>query len=399
MVALLYREWLCLAAASRIEQIYTIQACIALNNIKLEEVDNGRGSGSLRISGQPILTSNTGLQCHTAPYSWKLVFISDHQLYELILTACTPKEEMEWCSRLQCHEETANQDQMQPSAFSFLALNIKSLGTVFRKPGMRFTSYARCGELTPSGTIARRISIHRATTVGPKSPLCQVILKNTSVIKEVTPPSTSSSQINRSQSLLTTTARIPVLAPPRGERARLEALLSDVWTRDILPFPGITARSRSEHLVRASASSMMRKLSVVSIASSFSKRSASLASMQQKCGACMDEDVGTSAVVETVVESEVLCEEPGRSLLSVIPDEAERKSPSVGKAGEWGRCFTPISGERDSGSLKLSRASTREEKENLRDGKKGKKLGGRFTARVGVLHREVVVQGFKNLFR
>jgi len=76
-----------------------------------------------------------GLQCHTAPYSWKLVFLSDHQLYEVILTACTPKEEMEWCSRIGYQLDVNDQDHMQPANFSFLALNIKSLGTVFRKPG------------------------------------------------------------------------------------------------------------------------------------------------------------------------------------------------------------------------------------------------------------------------
>jgi hypothetical protein len=84
--------------------------------------------------------------------------------------------------------------------------------------------------------------------------------------------------MNRSQSLLTTN-RIPVLAPPRAERVRLENLLSDVWTREILPFPGMASRTRSEHLVRASASSMIRKLSVAGIANNFTKRSASYASL------------------------------------------------------------------------------------------------------------------------
>ncbi|KAK3329343.1 hypothetical protein B0H66DRAFT_596931 [Apodospora peruviana] len=332
MVALLYREWLCLATASRFDQIYTIQACIALNNIKVEELDNGRG-----------------LQCHTAPYSWKIVFICDHQLYELILSACTPKEEAEWRGRLSSQPVSENQDQLQPVLFSSLSLNMKSLGTVFGKPG----------------TIARRISIHRATTVGPKTPLCQVILKNTSVVKD--PPSsgrTINSQINRSQSLLTTNNRIPVLAPSRGERARLETLLSDVWTRDVLPFPGITARSRSEHLVRTSASSMMRKLSVTSIAGSFSKRSLSSASQQQQlllksCGEgaspveeeaasgstipqIRDINMPISAVTMTTMtpppaactNSDLPKDEAtrSRSLLSVIPDEVERRcaySPST----------------------------------------------------------------------
>lgn len=86
-----------------------------------------------------------------------------------------------------------------------------------------------------------------------------------------------------------TNPRIPILAPPRGERARLEALLSDIWSRDILPFPGMTGRSRSEHLVRSSASTMMRKLSVASIASSFAKRSNSVASISKLV---VDDDTG-----------------------------------------------------------------------------------------------------------
>ncbi|KAK1782108.1 hypothetical protein QBC45DRAFT_390014 [Copromyces sp. CBS 386.78] len=310
MVALLYKEWFCLAKASRTDQIYTIQACIALSNVKLEEVDNGRG-----------------LQCHTAPYSWKLVFLCDHQLYEIILTACTPKEEMEWRTRLGNQQTNEDQDQMQPATFGLLSLNIKTLGAVFRKPG----------------TIARKISIHRATTVGPKSPLCQVILKNTSVIKDA-PASGTSSSISRSQSLLTTNTRLPVLAPSREERARLEALLSDVWTRDILPFPGITARSRSEQLVRASASSMMRKLSVVSITSSFTKRSASLTSLPRKGGSgsngTEDDTLVGSTPSKGTISTKALSrvcynsEETSRSLLSVIPDKIERRSPMLRSASD-----------------------------------------------------------------
>ncbi|KAL2165184.1 hypothetical protein VTH06DRAFT_480 [Thermothelomyces fergusii] len=250
MVAVLFRDWLCLATAGMSDQIYTIRVCAALGNIRVEEVDNGRG-----------------LQCHTARYSWKIVFLCDNQLYELILTACSPKEELEWRARLRSSEPDDSpdgQDQAQSDMFGFLALNIKALGTVFRKPG----------------AIAKKASIHRATTIGPKSPLYQVILKNTSAAKEGSAVPSNPS-INRSRSLLTTNSRIPVLAPARAERARLEAMLADVWTRDVLPYPGITARSRSEHLVRASASSMMRKLSAVSITGSFSRRSASSASLQQ----------------------------------------------------------------------------------------------------------------------
>ncbi|KAI3328870.1 Dbl homology domain-containing protein [Xylariaceae sp. AK1471] len=245
MVSLLYRDCLCLATTSKVDQIYTIQACISLDSIKVEEADNGRG-----------------LQCHTAPFSWKLIFECDHQLYEVIMTACSQKEESEWRTRLSHVKQFGPHEQSDPTFYSSISLQIKSLGTVFRKPG----------------SVARRLSIHRATTVGPKSPINQVILKNTSTIKDASSSNLPSS-INRSQSLLTTNSRIPVLAPPRAERARLEALLADVWSRKILPFPGMTTRSRSEHLVRSSASTMMRKLSAASLSNPFAKRSASTANL------------------------------------------------------------------------------------------------------------------------
>ncbi|KAI0911815.1 hypothetical protein F4823DRAFT_584306 [Ustulina deusta] len=241
MVSLLYRDCLCLATAAKADQVYTIQACISLDSIKVEEADNGRG-----------------LQCHTAPFSWKLVFECDHQLYEMMMTACSPKEEMEWRIRLSNTKPPGAHEQSCPAIYSSNSLHIKSLGTVFRKPG----------------SVARRLSIHRATTIGPKSPLCQVVLKNTSAVKDTTPTNLPS-PINRSQSLLTTNSRIPVLAPSRAERARLEALLADVWSRKILPYPGITSRSRNEHRVRSSASTMMRKLSAASLTNPFAKRSAS----------------------------------------------------------------------------------------------------------------------------
>lgn len=63
---------------------------------------------------------------------------------------------------------------------------------------------------------------------------------------------------------------------------RLEALLADVWSRGFLPFPGMSGRSRSEQLVRSSASTVIRKLSVASISSSFAKRAAPVAPAVKK---------------------------------------------------------------------------------------------------------------------
>lgn len=82
----------------------------------------------------PSLTLCLGLQCHTAPHSWKLIFESDHQLYEMIMTACTPKEELEWRSRLN-RPSTDDFGLRNATIHSPLDLNIKSLGTIYGKQG------------------------------------------------------------------------------------------------------------------------------------------------------------------------------------------------------------------------------------------------------------------------
>lgn len=126
------------------------------------------------------------------------------------------------------------------------------------------------------------------------------------------------------------TNRVPVLAPARTDRIRLETLLSDVWSRDILPWPGLTHRTRSEHLVRASASSMIRKLSVASITSNFSKRSTSQisilvtddengnlnskAKLAMSADPAIQEETGFSQVSEDLSKSMSLSEDDMKSL-------------------------------------------------------------------------------------
>ncbi|KAF4454350.1 hypothetical protein F53441_3107 [Fusarium austroafricanum] len=146
MICLLYKDVLCLASGGKFDPIYTIQACIDVHSVTIEDADNGRG-----------------LQCHLAPFSWKLVFESDHQLYELVMTACTSREENEWRTRL--HQPFGLEpDTRAPGLQIFLFLDIQSLGTVFGRPG----------------TIARNLSTHQASPWSSESSLCHVILKNTS---------------------------------------------------------------------------------------------------------------------------------------------------------------------------------------------------------------------------
>lgn len=94
----------------------------------------GRNLGD-RPRCDPEADSNVGLQCHTAPFSWKLVFECDHQLFEVTMSACSSKEELEWRSRLVDHSSRQSLDAGEQALYTSLSLAIKPMGTVFGKPG------------------------------------------------------------------------------------------------------------------------------------------------------------------------------------------------------------------------------------------------------------------------
>lgn len=131
--------------------------------------------------------------------------------------------------------------------------------------------------------MARNISTYQMRSNEGRLSSLHVMLKNTNALGEHINSPTVTSRIHRTRSVLTN-GQITVLNPARSERARLENLVRDVWSTDSLPFPGMIMRSKSESLVRTSASSVMRKLSVASIASSLSKRSNSIKQRSRSTG-------------------------------------------------------------------------------------------------------------------
>lgn len=78
-----------------------------------------------------------GLQCHTAPFSWKVVFENNHQLFELTMSACSLNEEVQWRKNLAAHVCKSSIDTAEEASIGTLALNIRPMGTVFGKPGKR----------------------------------------------------------------------------------------------------------------------------------------------------------------------------------------------------------------------------------------------------------------------
>ena len=142
---------------------------------------------------------------------------------------------------------------MEPSTHkdSVICLDIKALGPIFGVPG----------------TLMHRQSIQRAATTNQRRYTCQVIIKHTFSLKETNEtPLKRSNTLSRSRSLMSTN-HVPLLAPKRSDRHRIEQLVSDVWTKDRLPFPGM-AGNMGGHLIRTSASTVMRKISLASMTTS-----------------------------------------------------------------------------------------------------------------------------------
>lgn len=183
-------------------------------------------------------------------------------MFELILAACSAAEERVWRDRMsgRIAVETRNlaQGHAAPGLLSPLTNDLRDIGKAYGKPG----------------GFVRRLSVQRASTLGPHPDPNQVIIKYTDALRdESNNASTASLPIPRSQSV-TTPSHVPTLAPMRQARIKLEGMLAEVWTKDAIPFPGMGVR-RSEHSIRETANDLMRKLSMASIASNFSKRSMS----------------------------------------------------------------------------------------------------------------------------
>jgi hypothetical protein len=211
------------------------------------------------------------LQCHTAQFTWKLVFDVDRKQYEVLFSACSEAEEDVWKRNMRARISNEKMEHAEGRSAvplpAFVHPDIRPLGcsysTIFSFP--------------------RRLSIQRAVTMGTKASTQQVIIKNTEAQRYSNAHkgdmlningSTATLPVTRSQSH-NSSSHIPTLAPRRSDRVKLESLLVDIWTKPAIPYPGMSGKSRSENSIRASANSVMRKLSMASIASNFSKRSAS----------------------------------------------------------------------------------------------------------------------------
>lgn len=198
----------------------------------------------------------TGLTCHSALFSWKIIFEAGHRIYEVLVSACSAKEEAVWRKQILDRASAESRDYHEYSStnldlFASMNSDVKPIGTIFGRPG----------------TLARHQSLHRSGS-DPKSDVANVIIKNTHALSEVICSHPSAPSLNRSVSVLSMN-RVTIFSPKRSERTSIEAKLVDVWTKDILPFGLMNPGTRK----RADTSNLIKRLSVVSLVSTVARKS------------------------------------------------------------------------------------------------------------------------------
>lgn len=187
-----------------------------------------------------------GLICHHTPYSWKVIFQDDHNRYELILSASSALEERGWKTELLKASAVSPNDlptlSLEPRKFFVLSLPLVPIDKVDSR----------------STAVGRRSSVRSSSSPSiVKRQTEQVIIKKThNPMYDEDVRHFQETGISRSRSVVKEMTPT-ILSPLRQDRVRLERIIADIFTRDVLPFPGMIM-GRADYL---RTQSLMRGLS------------------------------------------------------------------------------------------------------------------------------------------
>ena len=193
-----------------------------------------------------------GIQCHTAPFSWKMTFRSDEHWYQLILCANTAQENQVWKKGLS--ESIANHQQRSPNAMQ------NSVQTT-EQSILNFTVHSRKSVATSSEGITQLDYVQYIASDLERPRL--IIIRDAHESKNGTDFQMAATDALHQTKPQSSTLQYPVFNLERLDRQKIEQCLSKVWTRDQLPYPSIAVHRGLS--LKQSANTMMRKLSRASI--------------------------------------------------------------------------------------------------------------------------------------
>ncbi|KAJ5909406.1 hypothetical protein N7504_004049 [Penicillium tannophilum] len=206
MVCVLFNNYFLIAKiiddSHRLEAV----ACIYMDDLKMDTIQNGRG-----------------IYCYGCPFSWKILFQDQEENFEFVLSASSATEEKQWKTDTLKYSaalsELGKPGAQEPRKYSLLTILLVPLDR---------TQYT-------VASLARRSM--DAVAISRKSTSQHVVIRKTRCPQTHDEPTESSSEIERPNSII---ARTPwVVTAKRVDRVRLERLISEVYTRDVLPWPGM----------------------------------------------------------------------------------------------------------------------------------------------------------------
>lgn len=244
-----------------------------------------------------IISDLAGLSCYGCMFSWKLLFQDEEENYEFVLSASSAAEEKQWNTELlrvsAAFVEASRPRTWELRKHSFLSLRLAPLNHV------RYTV----------SSMARRSSMDSATILR-RSHVQNVVIKKTHYPRHTEEPvMQAEGEIERPKTPADRSAT--VLTARRIERIRLERLIADVYTGDLLPMPGMVL-GRGDLFRRGS---IMRRLS---LRPGFTKRSSSASTAHSRTGSTDTqhddgydgEDKEWTGSSEMGEDKEVECESP-----------------------------------------------------------------------------------------
>ncbi|KAI9803550.1 MAG: hypothetical protein M1825_001893 [Sarcosagium campestre] len=206
---------------------------------------------------------------YSCPHSWTLLYTLNDQRYEMIFSACSSKEAQVWTEHLASEPKRAAQIDIcsvfeAPQDFEgFLDMDIKPLAA----PSDILSEEAADGDEVP-------------TTSSDSAPPTRLVIMNTQTLghdARRSSPSIRTSDPNSPTSNPTSPLnqrRTAFLWPARHRRCRFEEVTSDVWSHDLLP-SSIFGTTKGHVSRKPSTGSVMKKLGMINITNTFSKRSSS----------------------------------------------------------------------------------------------------------------------------
>lgn len=243
----------------------TLVASIYLSDMTVDTLMNGQGRDSSCFPPGVRLLTSTGVACLDTPFSWKVVFQHNKIRHELILSASSAAEERIWKTEILKASAMPSDElptlSLEARRFSFLSIPLTKLENDDRSLLLNRTA------------SLRSFSSHSPLRIQQR----QIIVKRThNPIYDSEVRQLQDSDLTRSRSVAKSNVNSPtVLLPLRWSRVKLERSIGDIFSHELLPYPGMTLGG-ADYL---QTQSMMRRSIIrgISLSGVFSsRRSASL---------------------------------------------------------------------------------------------------------------------------